>query len=226
MSLPSLYQALPKGARFHFKFDGRGRYYFVGMRQSKWIIAGVIAAICLSGSLLMAFVLHGAEQWIYATVSLLLAPFVFSALGMRQHLVFDLAQQRQVEQRSWWGRGVRDVTAIPLRDVRVVVAPIAELDEGCQLELSGQRFTIGSAEDTRQLARFLRDQFGVQAFDRVIAWPQERLLADDIEVVKSPKVASVAMQYVSVWDQSPVMKLFLPFPFFLLAAGLLAWLGN
>ncbi len=226
MSLSSQYQALPKGARLHFKFDGQGGYYFVGMRQSKWIIAGVIAAVCLSGSLLMAFVLHGAEQWIYAIVSLLLAPFVFSALGVRQHLVFDLAQQRQVEQRSWWGRGLRDVSAIPLQDVRVVVAPIAELDEGCQLELSGQRFTIGSAEDTRQLARFLRDQFGVQAFDRVIAWPQERLLADDIEAQKSPKVASMDMQYVSVWDQSPVMKLFLPLPFFLLAGVLLAWLVN
>lgn len=229
MSFLEQYLTLGRGARWHLKLDRQGRPYFKGKRQTVRVIAGLICLVPLSASVLMALVLTGGEQVFYGVVSLLLSLLSVVLLGARQHLLFDKPLGVLSEQRSWWGLFARETQQIPLCEVRVVVAPIAALDQGCQLEMLEHRFTIGGAAETRQLAALLRDNFGVQALDRVAAWPDTRPLSDDgvgTPVALPADDLPADMRYKSLWDQPIVWKLALPLPLFALAGMGLSWVGS
>lgn len=250
MSVQLQYSNLGKGARWHLKLDPHGRPYFAGGRQMIRVIWGLIGLVSLSAPLVMAFVLDGGEQIFYVIVSVCLSLFCLVFLGVRQHLVFDKEQGVLREVRSWWGLLAREHQRIPLGETQVIVAPIAALSEGCQLELLEHRYTIGSAAETRQLAALLRDGCGVQAMDRVAAWPETRPLADDsqqeTEVSRQPSQAkqpeqpkqqkrpeasatasiSADMRHPSLWDQAVLLKLAIPLPVLAVIGFVLAWVRS
>ncbi|MBA4501816.1 hypothetical protein [Marinobacterium marinum] len=236
MSIQTDYSSLSKGARWHLKAGVEGRYYLIGSSQVTWIIIGLIALVSGLSSAFMAIVLSGAEQVIYTVVTFLLWPFIILALGRRHHFVFDRHQGQLLHRKSWWGLFVKELPGPPLSELKVVVAPIAELSEGCQLEVLKQRFTVGSLEQTRQLALFLHRYFKVQAVDRVTEWPEERPLVLPVtepEAVmaiavgkdnKGPSVLPVT--YRGVWERYIVLKLVWPFPLFVILGVLSMLIGN
>jgi hypothetical protein len=252
MSQQADYLALSKGARMHLKRTSDNQFYFRTSGQVKWIIWGVIALVCLLGSLLMSVVLDGIEQVFYIGTSVFLIFFTALALGVRRHLVLDAAGRAIQLEKSWWGLGRFVQSQGALSNQRAVVAPIAELSEGCLLEIAGQKYTIGSLDETRQLARFIHQYFAVPAFDRVSQWPEEIELqsqretgslndADPEKVAhgsKSPladsraeyessaSITDAQMKYASVWDQRIFLKLALPFPVFLVLGVILSLLAN
>lgn len=232
MSIKTDYLSLSKGARWHLKPDTRGRYYLISSRQVKWIIVGAITLLVFSSSLLMTFLLSGREQVFYAITTVILLPFVVLALGVRNHLMFDPHQGLLLHSTRWWGLFKRESPGQALEQVSVTVAPIAELSEGCQLEMSEQRFTIGTFEQTCQLALFLCTHFGVRAVDRVTAWPEEKQLdavppdrclapAEGVSLRETP-----ATPYRTVWEQHVMLKLALPFPLFVVLGAVLMLTGN
>ncbi len=247
MSLQADYLALSKGARMHLKCRAGDRFYFRTSGQVKWIIWGVIGLICLLSSLLMSVVLDGTEQVIYIVTSLCLTIAVMISLGMRRHLVLDTSNGKLLREKSWWGLGRSVKSADPLTIQRAVVAPIAELSQGCLLEIADQKYTIGTFDQTRQLAIFINRYFAVPAFDRVTQWPNEIELQDEqladtgscaapapqqplsnagLEERKSPSAVPTQARYVPIGDQKVFLKLALPFPLFLLLGILLSLIAN
>lgn len=247
MSLQADYLALSKGARMHLKCRAGDRFYFRTSGQVKWFIWGVIGLICLLSSLLMSVVLDGAEQIIYMVTSFCLIIAVMISLGMRRHLVLDITNGKLLREKSWWGLRRSVKSADTLTNQRAVVAPIAELSQGCLLEIADQKYTIGTFDQTRQLAIFINRHFAVPAFDRVTQWPNEIELHDKqqadtvscaspapqqplssagLEEHKSQSVVSTQVRYVPIGDQKVFLKLALPFPLFLLLGILLSQLAN
>lgn len=233
MSIKTDYLSLGKGARWHLKPDTKGRYYLISSGQVKWIIAGAITLLVFSSSLLMAILLSGREQVFYSVSTVILLPFVMLTLGVRDHFMFDPHQGQLLRRTRWWGLFKRESPKQALEQVSVTVAPIAEVSEGCQLEMSGQRFTIGTFEQTCQLALFLRTHFGVRAIDRVTAWPEEKQLEASVQPVQcsgsakeEPDTDMITTQYRSVWDQHVMSKLALPFPLFVVLGVVLMLTGN
>lgn len=232
------YFALSRGARMHLKRTADNRFYFRTSQQLKWVIWGVIALVPLSASLLMAVVLRGVEQVIYTGSSAFLLSFSVLALGVRRHLIMNPEQGKLRLEKSWWGLGRAVIGHCRLADQRAVVAPVAELSEGCLLEFADQKYTVGSAEETRQLALFINRYFAVPAFDRVSQWPQEIALQSDTEAASTadtrlesggrPRVSTVEVrsEYPSIWDQHILLKLLLPLPLFIVLGVLLTLLGT
>lgn len=249
----SNYPGLPWGVRWHLKQHRLGWHYFIGARQTLWVMIGLICLICLLPSAVMAVVLEGGEGVFYAVVAGLLALATLILTGVRQHLVFDATEQALVERRGWWRTPRKERQRWLLADVTAVVAPIASVEQGCQLEIVDHRYTIGSWDDTAALARFLRTVYGVRAMDRVTCWPETRPLDAEAAETPSPQptgVQSTSAQskrpgatvtdtaspmpeaagspghYVPVWDQRPLLKLALAFPAFVLIGYGLSLLGG
>ncbi|GAA0697100.1 hypothetical protein GCM10009104_26590 [Marinobacterium maritimum] len=196
--------------------------------------------------------LDGLEQVIYIATSVFLMFFTALALGVRRHLVLDAATRVIQLEKSWWGLGRSVQSRGALASQRAVVALVAELSDGCLLEIAGQKYTIGSLDETRQLAIFLNQYFAVSAFDRVSQWPEEvelqtrretgsindagpegaergaqaLLVGTGVEYESSAPMADIKAEYASIWDQRILLKLALPFPFFLMLGWVLSLLAN
>lgn len=249
MSQQADYLALSRGARMHLKRTSDNTFYFRTSGQLKWMIWGIIGLICLLSSLLMSVVLDGAEQIVYMGTSVFLMLSTALALGVRRHLVLNAAGGVMQLEKSWWGRSKSVPSEWPLANLRAVVAPIAEHPEGCLLEIADQKYTIGTLDETCQLAIFINQYFAVPAFDRVSRWPQEIELqrpgeTDSIHDAVPEKtehaplvdtgaaydphtpVTDTGTQYASIWDQRIFLKLALPFPVFLVLGVVLSQLAN
>ncbi|MCC4264210.1 hypothetical protein LL240_07050 [Oceanimonas baumannii] len=252
MSQQADYLALSKGARMHLKRTPDNRFYFRTSRQTKWFIWGMIALVCLLSPLLMSVVLDGGEQIFYMVVSVLLMLGAVFALGVRRHLLLNPVSGMLELETSWWGLGKSVRSKSALAKQRVVVAPIAEIEAGCLLEISDQKYTIGTADEVRQLALFIHQYFAVPAFDRVAQWPKEIELeslggaasmhdggTEGEQVVSgaawvdpgaaynsSAVIANPGAKYTSVWEQKILLKLALPFPLFLVLGLVLSLLAN
>ncbi len=252
MSQHEDYLALSKGARMHLKQTPDNQFYFRTSLQVKWFIWGAIGLVCLPAPLLMSVVLDGSEQVFHLGSSIFLVFFVLFAMGVRQHLILDAASGKLKLEKSWWGFGKSIKSEWPLSSQRAVVAPIAEIREGCLLEIADQKYTIGSADESRQMAIFLQKHLRVPAFDRVSQWPKELeihpqrkaepvLEASEIdrhperktdpgsssaERTDEPDSAGSDRQYLSIMDHRIFLKLALPFPVFLIIGVILSMLAN
>lgn len=248
MSLQEDYLALSKGARMHLKYRSDNQFYFRTSGQIKWFIWGAIGCICLLSSLLMSVVLEGTERVIYMVTSALLISASTMALGMRRHLVLDASSGTLLRKKSWWGIVQSVQSESPLADQRAVVAPIAELSKGCLLEIAGQKYTIGTFDETSQLAIFINHHFQVPAFERVTQWPNEVELGGiqskdsateaesalrqqaftPVDTTKrtGKSLAKTQARYVPIGEQKVFLKLALPFPLFLVLGIILSQIAN
>lgn len=251
MSLQADYLALTKGARMHLRQTSDNQLYFRTSFQVKWFIWGAIGVVCLPAPLLMSVVLEGGERVFHFGFSIFLILFALVGLGVRRHLVLDSASGKLKLEKSWWGLGRRIKSEWPLAQQRVVVAPIGELNEGCLLEIADQKYTIGSADEVRKVARFLQQYFSIPAFDRVAQWPKELKLnpleavipendaqhrhSGNPETDRRPAVnqedtasgsADLDAEYAYVMDHRVFLRLALPFPVFIAIGVVLSMLAN
>lgn len=245
------YLALTKGARMHLRKTSDNQFYFRTSFQVKWFIWGAIAVVCLPAPLLMSVVLEGGERLFHLGSSIFLILFALVGLGVRRHLILDSVSGKLKLEKSWWGLGGKIKSESPLVQQRAVVAPIGELNEGCLLEIADQKYTIGSADEVRQVARFLQQYFSIPAFDRVAQWPKELKLSpledavpesgaqpgpsDNPETDRRTSVngvdtasgsADLDAEYASVMDARIFLRLALPFPAFIAIGVVLSMLAN
>ncbi len=245
------YLALTKGARMHLRQTSDNQLYFRTSFQVKWFIWGAIAVVCLPAPLLMSVVLDGGERLFHFGFSIFLILFALVGLGVRRHLILDSASAKLKLEKSWWGLGRKIKSESPLAQQRVVVAPIGELNTGCLLEIADQKYTIGSADEVRQVALFLQQYFSIPAFDRVAQWPKELKLSPLDEAVPESDVepglfgnsevdrrstvngvdtasGSVVLdaEYASVMDARIFLRLAMPFPAFIAIGVVLSMLAN
>ncbi|WP_198158318.1 hypothetical protein [Enterovibrio coralii] len=216
------YQDLYWGARYHLKRDEHGQFYLIGVKQKIFAVIGFVCLIPMCSSIVMAIVSGLKENgragfFMSAAVFLLILSFVFFSRRER----FTFGRDRIAHCLGWRGLPLSHITFWTKSECSLVVLPIVEHKNGCWLQLNAKgekvwRNSIGTFEQTKELALFLAHQHCMTVFDNVTKWPQSIPLS--VRTEPEPKSASVDANNEYQISGS-VWRLLLIFPVALLLGG-------